>query len=82
MCTVLNFAVQGLLDDAVAVLKKWTTQLNLLLGMETALFRALAYILYGDETIHEKMRKLLANFISQNWDHMQLYIEGDIREYA
>ena len=29
--------------------------------------------------LHEK---LLANFISQNCDHMQPYIGGDIREYV
>ena len=49
--------------------------------MET-LFRALTYILYGDEMLHEKMRELLANFISQNREHMQPYISGDIQEYV
>ena len=53
-----------------------------IIGDGNCLFRALAYILYGDEMLHEKMRELLANFISQNRDHMQPYIRGDIREYV
>ena len=50
-----------------------------IIGDGNCLFRALAYILYGDEMLKEKMRELLANFISQNRDHMQPYIRGDTR---
>ena len=53
-----------------------------IIGDGNCLFRALAYILYGDEMLHEKMRELLENFISQNPDHIQPYIRGDIQEYA
>lgn len=76
------FIIQGLLENAVATLAKMDRTVKSILGDGNCLFCALAYIIYGEEMLHEKMRELLANFISQNREHMQPYIDGDVREYV
>ena len=45
------------------------------LGDGNCLFRALTFILYGSETVHEKMRQLLVQFMQLNRGP---YIESDI----
>ena len=76
------FITQGLLENAVAALTKMDRTVKSIMGDGNCLFHALAYIIYGEEVVHEKMRELLANFISQNCEHMQPYIDGDVREYV
>ena len=45
------------------------------------LFRVLAFVLYGSEMCHEKVRELLVQFVSQNQDSFTPYIDGDFERY-
>lgn len=83
LCTMLClFCEQDLLNNAITLLATMDRVVKPIIGDGNCLFRALAYVLYGEEMFHDKMRELLANFISRNRTDMQPYIDGDIRDYV
>ena len=45
------------------------------------MFRALAFVLYGNEMCHEKVIELLVQFVSQNRDSFRPYIDGYFERY-
>ena len=53
-----------------------------IIGDGNCLFRALAYIVYGTEDLHAKMRSLLVDFVSNNQPLCQpLVISGKLEEH-
>ena len=52
-----------------------------IIGDGNCLYCALALIVFGDEMCYEKIRKWLANFISQNRQHFQPYVDGNMVSY-
>ena len=53
-----------------------------IIGDGNCLFRALAYIVYGTEDLHAKMRSLLVDFVSKNQPLFQpLVISGKLEEH-
>ena len=53
-----------------------------IIGDGNCLFRTLAYIMYGTEDLHAKMRSLLVDFVSKNQPLFQpLVISGKLEEH-
>ena len=51
------------------------------MGGGNCLFRAIAFVLYGTEMAHEKIRELLVQFVSENRGSFRPYIDGDLESY-
>jgi len=65
----------------MVVLKEMNRVVKPIIGDGNCFFHLVSQIVYGDEMLHEKIRDLLADFISWNRTDFQPYINGDMVEY-
>ena len=79
---MISIHPQDPLQQAIASLSARDCKVKPISGDGNCLFRALAFVLYGNEMCHEKVRELLVQFVSQNRDSFRPYIDGDFERYS
>ena len=79
-CSNLNLP-QDPLQHALTSLAAMDRKVIPIIGDGNCLFRALSFVLYGNETCHKNVRELLVQFISQNQANFKPYICGDLETY-
>ena len=78
---VVSIHPQDPLQQAIASLSTRDRKVKPISGDGNWLFRALAFVLYGSEMSHEKVRELLVQFVSENQDSFRPYIDCDFERY-
>ena len=78
---VVSIHPQDPLQQAIVSLSARDRKVKPICGDGSYLFHALAFVLYGSEMCHEKVRELLVQFVSQNQDSFTPYIDGDFERY-